>query len=186
MPPDAGAPWAPWTEGKPIPPGDPITGDPEAGKLALLERGYVSCGIPWSVFPLVKALLGGFASEPPLPGRTGNNAQVPYNWTVFEDADGDCQRAVGDPPVILREGPFDSSVRTVADGNCISFAPTGFAVDLPDGVEAGHLLVCDERGTGLQAGTSQSAARGIAITRTGRAAITRDPDTLAGWELPCS
>ncbi len=107
-------------------------------------------------------------------------------WIVFEDVDGDCQRAVGEPPVILREGPFDRSVRTVADGNCISFAPTGFAVDLPDGVEAGHLLVCDERGTGLQAGTSQSAARGIAITRTGRAAITRDADALAAWELPCS
>ncbi|MBX7084552.1 MAG: hypothetical protein K1X88_35430 [Nannocystaceae bacterium] len=86
--PDAGVPWAPWNEGKPIPPGDPITGDPEAGRAALLERGYVSCGIPWSVFPLVKALLGGFASEPPLPGRTGNNASVPYNWTVWDNADG--------------------------------------------------------------------------------------------------
>ena len=106
-------------------------------------------------------------------------------WIVFEDPDGDCQRGAGDPPVIRREGPLDRSLRTTADGNCVAFAPTGFALDLPDGVEAGRLLICDERGTGLQAGTSESAARGIAISRTGRASITRDPDTLNGWGLSC-
>jgi type IV fimbrial biogenesis protein FimT len=106
-------------------------------------------------------------------------------WIVFEDVDGDCQRAAGEAPVIRREGPIDGALRTAADGTCVTFAPTGFAVDLPDGIEAGRLMLCDERGTGLQAGTSQSAARGIAITRTGRAAITRDPETLDSWGLPC-
>jgi type IV fimbrial biogenesis protein FimT len=107
-------------------------------------------------------------------------------WIVFEDADGDCQRAAGEPPVIRREGPIDGALRTAADGNCVTFAPTGFAVDLPDGVEAGRMLICDDRGTGLQAGTALSAARGIAISRTGRASINRDPDTLNDWDLPCS
>ncbi|MBL8944083.1 MAG: hypothetical protein JNK45_13085 [Myxococcales bacterium] len=72
----------PWTQGQPIPPGEPPTGDPEAGRVALLERGYVSCGIPYPLFALAQPLLGAFASEPPLPGRTGKNALVPYNWTV--------------------------------------------------------------------------------------------------------
>jgi type IV fimbrial biogenesis protein FimT len=107
-------------------------------------------------------------------------------WLVFEDADGDCQRALGEARPIRAEGPLDGSLRASADGICIAFAPTGFAVDLPLGVEAQRVLICDDRGTGLQAGTSQSAARGIAISRTGRAAITRDADILAGWALPCS
>lgn len=107
-------------------------------------------------------------------------------WLVFEDADGDCQRGVGEPRPIRDEGPLDRSLRTASDGSCVAFAPTGFAIDLPDGVEAERVLICDERGTALQAGTGQSAARGIAIGRTGRAAISRDPDVLNEWELPCS
>jgi type IV fimbrial biogenesis protein FimT len=107
-------------------------------------------------------------------------------WMVFDDADGDCQRGAGEPAPIGVNGPLDGSLRAAADGICVAFAPTGFALDLPVGVEAQRVLICDERGTGLQAGTSLSAARGIAISRTGRAAITRDADTLAGWDLPCT
>ncbi len=107
-------------------------------------------------------------------------------WMVFDDADGDCQRGAGEPSPIGVNGPLDGSLRAAADGICVAFAPTGFALDLPVGVEAQRVLICDERGTGLQAGTSLSAARGIAISRTGRAAITRDADTLAGWDLPCT
>ncbi len=107
-------------------------------------------------------------------------------WLVFEDLDTDCQRAAGEPRPIRAEGPIDGSLRAAADGICVAFAPTGFALDLPVGVEAERVLICDDRGTGLQAGTSQSAARGISISRTGRASISRDPDVLASWDLPCS
>jgi hypothetical protein len=79
---DTGAPDGPWNQGHPIPPGDAVPGDAEAGYWALLNEGYVSCGIPYTMFALAQPLLGGFASEEPLPGRTGKNAQVPYNWTV--------------------------------------------------------------------------------------------------------
>ena len=126
------------------------------------------------------------ATADPRAGEPNCTAGPFSGWLVFEDADGDCQRAAGEPKVIRAEGPLDGSLRAAADGICVAFAPTGFALDLPVGVEAERVLICDDRGTGLQAGTSQSAARGIAISRTGRAAITRDPDTLAGWGLPCS
>ncbi|MCP5328360.1 MAG: GspH/FimT family pseudopilin [Steroidobacteraceae bacterium] len=106
-------------------------------------------------------------------------------WIVFEDGNADCQRSSGDPPLIRREGPIDQALHTAADGSCVVFAPTGFTIDLPDGIGAGRILICDERGTALQAGSTQSAARGIAIARTGRASITRDPDTLDGWGLSC-
>ncbi len=85
----AGAePYAPWDEGRPIPPDAPIDGDPVSGEWALLHEGYVSCGIPYDLFQLAKSQLGNFASGEPLPGREGKNANVPYNWTVHVAASG--------------------------------------------------------------------------------------------------
>lgn len=57
-------------------------GDPDAGFHALINEGYVTCGIPWSLFGIARPFLGAFASGEPLPGRTGKNAEVPHNWTV--------------------------------------------------------------------------------------------------------
>lgn len=61
-----------------------IAGDAEAGYHALLNEGYVTCGIPWGLFPIAKPFLGSFVDGEPLPGRTGKNAEVPYNWTVHK------------------------------------------------------------------------------------------------------
>jgi mono/diheme cytochrome c family protein len=83
-----GGPYAPWSEGRPIPPDAPIDGDPASGEWALLHEGYVSCGIPYELFQLAKSQLGAFASGDPLPGREGKNAEVPYNWTVHVAASG--------------------------------------------------------------------------------------------------
>jgi mono/diheme cytochrome c family protein len=68
--------------GFPIAATEQVKGDAEAGYYALLNEGYVTCGIPYTLFPLAKPFLGAFAADPPLPGRTGKNAKVPYNWTV--------------------------------------------------------------------------------------------------------
>lgn len=59
-----------------------VAGDAAAGYHALLNEGYVTCGIPYAMFGLAAPLLGSFADGAPLPGRTGKNAKVPYNWTV--------------------------------------------------------------------------------------------------------
>lgn len=72
----------PWDHGVFIPPEPQKDGDPAIGYEALLTRGYVSCGIPWALWPLAKPLIGAWAERPPLPGRTGKNAEVPYHWTV--------------------------------------------------------------------------------------------------------
>lgn len=42
----------PWDEGVVIPDEPPPPGDVEAGFQALVSNGYISCGIPLSVFPL--------------------------------------------------------------------------------------------------------------------------------------
>jgi len=83
-----GDPDAPWSHGQPVPPDEPIDGDPASGEWALLHEGYVSCGIPYDLFQLAKAQLGAFAAGDPLPGREGKNANVPYNWTVHVTASG--------------------------------------------------------------------------------------------------
>ncbi|HEY0134098.1 MAG TPA: hypothetical protein VGB85_08460 [Nannocystis sp.] len=78
----------PWDEGWPIPEYPQIPGDPVAGYEALLTRGYVSCGVPYSFWGLAKGSLGDFTRGDPLPGRSGKNAEVPYNWTVHTPASG--------------------------------------------------------------------------------------------------
>ena len=84
----AAEPPGPWDHGEPIPPGDEVPGDPDEGYYALLNLGYVSCGVPSLVWPLAKPLLGQYTSGEPLPGRTGKNAEVPYNWTVHTPKSG--------------------------------------------------------------------------------------------------
>ncbi|MEX1366052.1 MAG: hypothetical protein AB1Z98_23190 [Nannocystaceae bacterium] len=71
-----------------IPASEQAPGDPEAGYRAMIEEGYVTCGIPYPLFDLAAPHLGGFASGEPLPGRTGLNATVPYNWTVHTASSG--------------------------------------------------------------------------------------------------
>src|SRR5688572_10288490 len=75
-------PSGPWDHGYAIPEGEQVPGDVEAGYWALLNEGYVTCGIPYDLFQLGKTFLGAFADGEPWPGRTGKNAEVPYNWTV--------------------------------------------------------------------------------------------------------
>ncbi|MCY1072333.1 hypothetical protein OV090_46730 [Nannocystis sp. RBIL2] len=72
----------PWDQGVYIPDEPQKDGDPALGYEALLTKGYVSCGVPWGLWPLVKPFIGGWADRPPLPGRTGKNAEVPYHWNV--------------------------------------------------------------------------------------------------------
>lgn len=68
------------TSGTPIPAETQRPGDPAKGYDALVNEGYVSCGIPYTAYskafsPAPEALR--------LPGRTGHNAEMPYYQTDF-------------------------------------------------------------------------------------------------------
>lgn len=67
-------------------PGEPQRpGDPDAGYHALVNNGYVSCGIPWTAYSQV------FKDAPEalrLPGRDGKNATLPYDKTAFVGTSG--------------------------------------------------------------------------------------------------
>lgn len=70
----------------PIPAYAQRTGDPANGYRALLDEGYVGCGIPMEAYRKV------FPDPAPaserLPGRSGTNAELPYNFTAFTTASG--------------------------------------------------------------------------------------------------
>lgn len=59
-------------------------GDPEAGYKALLNNGYVTCGVPYTAYQQADL------EEPThdIPGREGRNAELPYNLTSHVTEDG--------------------------------------------------------------------------------------------------
>lgn len=82
----------PWDHGVRLPEAPQLEGDEVAGRDTLLHGNYMSCGIPWRLWTdpnlgsTFQAALG--SSREPLAGRTGNNADLPYNLTAFTAADG--------------------------------------------------------------------------------------------------
>ncbi len=69
----------------PIPATAQRPGDPDAGYTTLVNRGYVSCGIPYSAF---RASSGDVPVLHPLPGRQGRNAELPHTLNATTNADG--------------------------------------------------------------------------------------------------
>lgn len=122
------------------------------------------------------------AAQPTCVGDTVRNFN---GWIVFVDDDGDCDRA--NTETILRIGARvdlgntpQQHVNSYANGVCFSFAPTGF-LRTTARTTASHVVFCDERGNQKQPGMNLSVARGLDVTTTGRARITRDPAELATW-----
>jgi mono/diheme cytochrome c family protein len=75
----------PWNAGVPIPADVQRTGDPQKGYSALVNNDYIGCGIPYSVY---STFFGPAPANQQLPGRTGVNAQLPYNYTAFKATSG--------------------------------------------------------------------------------------------------
>jgi hypothetical protein len=72
----------PWDAGYSIPKQEHFPGDAQAGLDALLEKPYVSCGVPWELFGLFSPFMSAIAGGPSLAWRPGKNAEVPVSWTV--------------------------------------------------------------------------------------------------------
>jgi hypothetical protein len=69
----------------PVEPSAQRDGDPAAGWRALIEEGYVGCGVPLQAYSQV---FGSASPAERLPDRTGTNATMPYNFTAFTTASG--------------------------------------------------------------------------------------------------
>jgi type IV fimbrial biogenesis protein FimT len=111
-------------------------------------------------------------------------------WIVFVDANNDCDREDGE--AVLRVGArIDQQntpvhhVNSYSNGACMSFAATGFMRTDTGRLTATQTVICDERGNQKQPGMQLSVARGVDVTSTGRARVTRDPTELSGWTTKC-
>ena len=62
---------------------DPRLGDPQVGYSALVNEGYVSCGIPYSAYSQVFA-----PASWTVPGRTGLNKELGFAVTATTTASG--------------------------------------------------------------------------------------------------
>ncbi len=93
-PPDAAPDRAPgpWDLGVELPAAPPNHGDPRRGEWLLLNGDYMSCGLPYKLwnFPIVAGIVQQALGQgrPPMPGRSGKNADLPYSVNVFTTTDG--------------------------------------------------------------------------------------------------
>jgi len=68
----------------PIPAGGQLRGDPERGYDILVNRGYMTCGVPYEAYRAA----AGPSVEHALRGRRRRNARLPYYQTAARNADG--------------------------------------------------------------------------------------------------
>jgi type IV fimbrial biogenesis protein FimT len=124
------------------------------------------------------------SADPRSPGAVCGGGDF-GGWIVFADTDGDCARDPGEP-LIRQEGPLDRRIASSTSGACISIGGNGFLRNVPGVATANRILYCDDRGTTEQRGTGQSAARGLQVSRSGRAEVTRDIALISSWGLGCA
>jgi type IV fimbrial biogenesis protein FimT len=127
-------------------------------------------------------------------GTTGPRLAAPacaYNtfrgWIVFVDADRNWQFSAGDT-ILERHAVLDTTVtvKTDANSNVVSYAPTGFANGADPAVPGvnptGFMVLCDSRG--VVAAGNNSTARAVVISPTGRARTSAVQSDITGNVLP--
>jgi hypothetical protein len=188
---DSGEPEGPgpWHEGWIVPAEPQTDGDPEAGYHQLLHNGYLSCGIPYSMWGLAEPFMGAYAADETLPERQGKNADMPYDWTVHVAPSG--VEIASQNCLQCHAGRFNGELVIglgVADRDFTeSQAETIGALPVPDPGFGGlaELAKFTERVAGLGPNT---VMRTVGSNPAEMAAISlvshRDPDTLAWSEEP--
>lgn len=109
------------------------SGDAALGYEILVNRGYVSCGVPLDAFQAAQA---GRAVGPSLPGRLGRNAELPYDFNATVDDNG--VELVVSNCLACHGGQFDGEV-IVGLGNAFA----DFSADPMPAIERFGLLVED-------------------------------------------
>lgn len=119
-----------------IPATEQRAGDPEAGYHTLVNRGYVSCGIPYEAF---RASADAAPPEHELPGRVGRNTELPYNLNATTNADG--VELVVSNCLICHGGTFDGELIIGLGNEFLDFSEDPLA-----GAEGIGLTVSDGAG----------------------------------------
>jgi type IV fimbrial biogenesis protein FimT len=119
-------------------------------------------------------------SDSPADDDASCSEEAGAGWISFVDINGDCVRDGDDELVnnIVVNDDVDSSL----NGNCISYASTGFRIPDAEQPATMHMMFCDERGNvPRQSGSDNSIARGIEVLATGRGAVIRTVAELTAW-----
>lgn len=95
-------------------------------------------------------------------------------WIAFVDTNQSGQRDAGEQ-VLLQHEPMNSAITARSSVNPfgVTYLNNGFALN----PNAAQLVLCDERGN-VPSGGELSSARGILVSVTGRAAVTRNRDEI--------
>ncbi len=177
---DAGTPDAAPPPGY-VPESPQRAGDPAAGYDALVNEGYVRCGVPYTAYATV---FPPASTQTQIDGRTGRNATLPYNFTAFTTDEG--VEAVAPNCLQCHADSFDGQVvvglgNTHADYTEDNSINAGFACGLlSDGDEIAHCNKWVERLRAI-APFIQTATVGVNPADNLAAALFahRDQDTLA-------
>ncbi len=187
----------PWDEGVAIPGEAPPPGDVEAGFQALVSKGYISCGIPLSVFPLAQAALGSIAQSPPLTGtngeplRSGKNADIPYNWNVHTRNGVDlvspnclqCHAEKINGELVIGLGNITTDYTGASDGDGGTDPFDAIDLDLiPGGDELRKLM--ERQATIGPYSVMATVGTNPAVPLTFALAAYKDPETLAWLDEP--
>jgi hypothetical protein len=81
----AAEPPVPLGEPGQVPAAEQRAGDPQMGYDILINRGYVTCGIPYEAYVASRERV---ETEHQLPSRRGRNAELPYNLNATINHDG--------------------------------------------------------------------------------------------------
>ncbi len=105
-------------------------------------------------------------------------------WMVFVDDDDaalgkstDGDGIVDAGEVVLKDRSVATTISAPANGRRVVFQPSGFPAVVANNLTS--VVFCDARGTAISVG-GMSAARGLTVGATGRAAVTRDKTTIEG------
>lgn len=109
-----------------------------------------------------------------------SNTTAFARWIVFVDdanpaaaSGNDGNGAVDTGEVVLKDTSISTAIPTAAaDGRRIVYLPSGFP-NVGTSDRLSRLLLCDARGSAISAG-GVTAARGVSISATGRAVVSRD------------
>jgi mono/diheme cytochrome c family protein len=164
------------------------SGDPDAGYAALVNDGYVGCGIPYTAYSQV------FAAAPAneqLPGRNADNAGIPYDLTRFT-TEGDAGVDVVGPNCLACHAAVLGGQIVIGLGNTtndftVNLASEAAAAEalLSDPTEIAELQKFVDRGNAIQPYT-QPLTVGVTPADNIAAALFahHDVNTLAWSDTP--
>jgi len=107
-------------------------GDKDKGYKALVNEGYVPCGIPWTAYSQV---FGEAPVSQRLPGREGRNATLAYNYTAMTTKEGveivtanclNCHAGRIDGKLVVGLGAADSDFTRDANSQKMVSSQVGF------------------------------------------------------------